>query len=47
MSGITIEIPENITRKVKIPPKEIKLRFKQELAVRLYEKGILTFGKAR
>ena len=47
MSGITIEIPENITRTVKIPAKEINLRFKQELAIRLYEQGILTFGKAR
>ena len=47
MSNITIEIPENVTRTAKIPRQEIDLRFKQELAIRLYEQNILTFGKAR
>jgi predicted HTH domain antitoxin len=32
---------------MKIPIKELKRRLKIELALRLYEKGILTFGKAR
>ena len=47
MDKILIEIPENIIRSVKIPPGEINERLKQELAVRLYDQGILTFGKAR
>ena len=47
MSNITIEISENIARSAKIPTKEINFRFKQELAIRLYEQGILNFGKAR
>jgi predicted HTH domain antitoxin len=47
MEKIVIEIPENIIRSVKIPPNEINERVKQELAIRLYEQGILTFGKAR
>ncbi|MBC8185173.1 UPF0175 family protein [candidate division KSB1 bacterium] len=47
MSSITIEIPENITRSAKIPYQEMDVRFKQELAIRLYEQGILNFGKAR
>jgi predicted HTH domain antitoxin len=47
MSSITIEIPENITRSAKIPAKEMNIRFKKELAIRLYEQGILNFGKAR
>ena len=47
MDKIFIEIPENIIRSVKIPPGEINERLKQELAVRLYDQGILTFGKAR
>ena len=47
MGKTVIEIPENITRTAKIPPQEIDSRFKQELAIRLYESRILTFGKAR
>ena len=47
MSSLTIEIPENITRSAKIPAQEMSLRFKQELAIRLYEQGILNFGKSR
>ncbi len=40
---ITIEIPENI----KIPKEELENRIKQELALRLYEKGLVSFGQAR
>ncbi len=32
---------------IKLPPKEIPTRLKRELAVRLYIKGLLNFGKAR
>jgi len=47
MENLVIEIPQSIMRSVKIPPGEINERVKQELAIRLYEQGILTFGKAR
>lgn len=47
MEKIIIEIPEKILRSIKIPHGEINERVKQELAIRLYEQGILTFGKAR
>lgn len=47
MEKVIIEIPDKILRSVKIPPGEINERVKQELAIRLYEQGILTFGKAR
>ncbi len=47
MSSIMIEIPEEVIRTAKIPPGEISQRIKNELAARLYEKSILTFGKAR
>jgi len=47
MGRILIEIPEQILRSAKIPPGEVNERFKQELALRLYEQRILTFGKAR
>jgi len=47
MGKIVIEIPENIARNAKIPFQDIEKRFAQELALRLYEKRILSFGKAR
>ena len=47
MEKILIEIPDNIARSVKLPPGEVNKRLKQELALRLYDQGILTLGKAR
>jgi len=47
MRKISIEVPEDILRATKIPLKEAPERLQKELAVRLYEQGILTFGKAR
>lgn len=47
MENLVIEIPQSIIRSLKIPQGEINERVKQELAIRLYEQGILTFGKAR
>jgi predicted HTH domain antitoxin len=40
---ITIELPNM----VKLPEDEVEERVKLELAIRLYEKGILSFGQAR
>jgi len=40
---ITIELPPM----VKLPEDEVEERVKLELALRLYEKGILSFGQAR
>lgn len=40
---IVVELPEMM----KIPEDEVEKRVKVELAVRLYEKGILSFGQAR
>lgn len=40
---ITIELPNM----VKLPEDEVEERVKLELALRLYEKGILSFGQAR
>ena len=47
MGKLIIEIPEQILRSAKIPPDEVNERFKQELAIRLFDQGILTLGKAR
>ena len=40
---VVVEIPGM----VKIPDEEVEERVKVELALRLYEKGILSFGQAR
>jgi len=47
MKKLSIEVPEDILRATKIPPKEAAERLRKELAVRLYDQGILSFGKAR
>ncbi len=47
MKTFFVEIPENISLSIKIPESELKGRLKVELAIRLYQKGILGFGKAR
>jgi len=44
---IVIEIPKDILRSMKVPEKELPDRLKIELALRLYQSGVLTFGKAR
>ena len=43
----SIEIPEDMSQAIRLPPEEIPVRLKRELAVRLYAKGLLSFGKAR
>jgi predicted HTH domain antitoxin len=47
MEALSVEIPESISLSIKIPESELKTRLKIELAIRLYQKGILGFGKAR
>lgn len=44
---LIVEIPEDISLSIKIPESELKERLMVELAIRLYQKGILGFGKAR
>lgn len=47
MSKLILEIPDEITEGLRIPPAERLARLKSELAIRLYQKEILSFGKAR
>jgi len=47
MPRISIDISEDVLQALKVPAGEIDSRLRRELAVRLYEKGLLTFGKAR
>ncbi|MEA1946047.1 MAG: UPF0175 family protein [Thermodesulfobacteriota bacterium] len=42
---VLIDVPEELIYAIKLPPKEIPTRLKRELAVRLYIKGLLNFGK--
>ena len=45
--SVVLKIPKEIARSMKLPEKELPQRLKIELAVRLYQVGVLTFGKAR
>jgi len=47
MPKVMVEVSEELVEAMKLPPEEVPLRLKRELAVRLYEKGLLGFGKAR
>lgn len=44
---IAIEIPEQIAFSLKVPRAALQEQLTIELALRLYQKGILSFGKAR
>ncbi len=44
---ITMNIPEELVHAIRLPEEEIPARLKIELAIRLYRKKILNFGKAR
>jgi len=45
--GITLDIPEDIILSLKIPKDTIQKELLKELSIILYEKHILSFGKAR
>jgi len=47
MKQVSINIQEDLVQAIRVPASEVPSRLKRELAVRLYEKGLLTFGKAR
>ena len=42
-----LDMPEECIKAVKLPSEEVPIRLKRELALRLYDKGLLSFGKAR
>lgn len=43
---LLLEIPEDVLESVKLPPDEIEKEFRQELALALYQRGVLSSGKA-
>jgi len=47
MRPITLELSPDLRDALRIPVAEQGARLQRELAVRLYEKGLLSFGKAR
>ena len=46
-SKISLDIPGEVVAAVKLPPHEIEQEFLKELALALYKRGTLSFGKAR
>ncbi len=47
MSQSVLTIPNHLMEALQLPTAEKLSRLRQELAVRLYQKELLTFGKAR
>lgn len=44
---MTLELPFDLRDALRVPVAEQENRLRCELAIRLYEKGLLSFGKAR
>jgi len=42
-----MNIPDTVVQTIKLPEEEISARLRVELAIRLYRKGLLNFGKSR
>ncbi len=46
MSDVTIRVPQDIVQALRLPPDTIAVELQRELAVALYQRGILSSGKA-
>lgn len=44
---LTLEVPVEVLRAAKLPPREIESEFRKALALALYEREVLPLGKAR
>lgn len=44
---VVLEISGDLVEALRVPPEEQASRLRRELAIRLYQKGLLPFGKAR
>ena len=44
--SVTLHIPDSITSGLRLPESEIESRLRMELAVALYKREILSFGKS-
>ena len=47
MEQFSLSIQKDVIQAIKVPAAEAPRRLRRELAIRLYEKGLLSFGKAR
>jgi predicted HTH domain antitoxin len=47
MARLSIQVSQELQQAVRLPPEEVPARLERELAVRLYDRGLLTFGQAR
>jgi len=45
--SIQLEIPDSVAQAMRLPPDDRAAQLRRELAVALYGRGILSFGKAR
>ena len=46
MTDITITVPRDIVQALRLPPDTVAAELQRELAVALYQRGILSSGKA-
>jgi len=46
MSDVTIRVPQDIVQALRLPPDSVQIELQRELAVALYQRGILSSGKA-
>ncbi len=44
--SLTLEIPDEVSQAMRLPPPEVKSRLRLELAISLYGQAILGLGKA-
>jgi predicted HTH domain antitoxin len=47
MAKLVLEIPEEVHAALRLPPGEVERELRKELALALYQHGVLSFGKAR
>ena len=45
--SLTLDIPDDVAQALRFPPTEVQAELRKELAVALYARGALGFGKAR
>jgi predicted HTH domain antitoxin len=46
MSKTLIEIPDEVRSAIRLPPDEVEAELRKELAIALYQRGVLSAGKA-
>jgi predicted HTH domain antitoxin len=46
-TGLTLNIPSVVLEGTKLPAQEMETEFRKELAIALYQRGVLPLGKAR